>query len=93
MYEFPSLEGHLSPADAKAQLESLGLGGISAFEPLPDSKHVFTHLIWEMDVHALIADSMPEIPNGQWVTRDELESLPLPTAVKAARQWAMERLK
>ena len=61
-------------------------------EYIGHAKHVFTHIIWEMDVHALIAESMPEISGGQWVTRDELEALPLPTAVKAARQWAMERL-
>ena len=45
-----------------------------------------------MDVHAVVADEMTQVPGGQWVSRQELAALPLPTAVKAARQWAMERL-
>ena len=70
------------------------MGGIHAAydERIGHARHVFTHLIWEMEVHALIADEMTQIPNGQWVTGEELAALPLPTAVKAARQWAMERL-
>ena len=59
---------------------------------LGTAKHVFTHIIWEMEIHSLEAENMPEVPGGQWVTRDELEALPLPTAVKAARKYAMERL-
>ena len=61
-------------------------------EKLGHARHVFTHLIWEMDVHAVVADEMTQVPGGQWVSRQELAALPLPTAVKAARQWAMERL-
>ena len=92
LFVFPDVLEENDPAALCAALEAQGIHA-AYDEKIGHAKHVFTHLIWEMDVHALIADSMPEIPNGQWVTRDELESLPLPTAVKAARQWAMERLK
>lgn len=61
-------------------------------EKLGEAKHVFTHIIWEMEIHALEAENMPEIPDGMWVTKEELEALPLPTAVKAARKLTMERL-
>lgn len=95
LFVFPDVlheSGAHDPAMLCAALE--GQGVRAAYdECIGYAKHVFTHLIWKMDVHALMADEMTDIPDGQWVTRDELESLPLPTAVKAARQWAMERLE
>ena len=95
LFVFPDVlheAGGVEPAALCTALEEMGV--YAAYdERLGHAKHVFTHIVWEMDVHVLISDSMAEIPGGQWVTRDELESLPLPTAVKAARQWAMERLR
>jgi len=79
------------PAAMCAELERMGVRA-AYDEMLGRAKHVFTHIVWEMDVHALIADEMMDVENGQWVTRDELAALPLPTAVKAARRWAMEKL-
>lgn len=92
LFVFPDVLEARDPAALCAALEKLGVRA-AYDERIGHAKHVFTHLIWEMDVHALIADEMSDIPDGQWVTREQLESLPLPTAVKAARAWAMERLK
>lgn len=92
LFVFPDVLEESDPAALCAALENMGIRA-AYDEKIGHAKHVFTHLIWEMDVHALIADEMTDIPDGQWVTRDELQALPLPTAVKAARQWAMERLK
>ena len=52
------------------------------------AKHVFTHLIWEMEIHAFVADALTDVPDGRWVNADELAALPMPTAVKAARKFA-----
>ena len=91
LFVFPDVLEEKDPALLCAALE--GMGVRAAYdEYIGHAKHVFTHLIWEMDVHALIADEMTDVENGQWVTRAELAALPLPTAVKAARHWAMERL-
>lgn len=94
LFVFPDVlhEGERGePSALCAALENMGVR--TAYDGcIGSARHVFTHIIWEMDVHALIAEDMPDVPGGQWVTADELESLPLPTAVKAARQWAMERL-
>lgn len=92
LFVFPDVLEENDPAALCAALEAQGIRA-AYDERIGHAKHVFTHLIWEMEVHALIADKMSDIPDGQWVTREELESLPLPTAVKAARGWAMERLK
>ena len=92
LYVFPDVLEGKEPAELCRQMDALGL--CTAYDGLlGHAKHVFTHIIWEMDIHLLVAQSCADIPGGRWVTREELEALPLPTAVKAARQWAMERLK
>ena len=92
LFVFPDVLDGNDPAELCAALEKIGVRA-AYDERLGHAKHVFTHIVWEMDVHALEADEIVDIQNGQWVTREELENLPLPTAVKAARQFAMERLK
>lgn len=53
-------------------------------EEMGQARHVFTHQVWEMRIHHYAAQSMPEVAHGQWVTGEELEKLPFPTAMKAA---------
>ncbi len=91
LFVFPDVLEESDPARLCQALEALGIRA-AYDEKLGHARHVFTHLIWEMDVHAVVADEMTQVPGGQWVSRQELAALPLPTAVKAARQWAMERL-
>ena len=91
LFVFPDVLEESDPARLCQALEALGIRA-AYDEKLGHARDVFTHLIWEMDVHAVVADEMTQVPGGQWVSRQELAALPLPTAVKAARQWAMERL-
>lgn len=92
LYVFPDVLDENEPNKLCETAENFGVR--CAYDAkLGEAKHVFTHIIWEMEIHALEAESMPETPSGLWVTREELEALPLPTAVKAARKMAMERLK
>ena len=90
LYEFPSLESHLSPADAKAQLESLGFAGLSAFESLPDSSHVFTHLIWRMKGWLVHAESVPE--GSILVNSETIHQYAFPSALRVYREAALEFL-
>ena len=92
LYVFPDILEETAPSKLCAHMEAMGVP-CAYDEPLGHARHVFTHLIWEMDIHALTALAAPELPGMQWVTRDELAALPLPTAVKAARKAAMERLR
>ncbi len=91
LFVFPDVLEETDPAALCAAMEKLGVSA-AYDEHLGSAKHVFTHIIWEMQIHALATENMPDVPNGQWVTREELAALPLPTAVKAAREMAMERL-
>ena len=88
---FPDAVGALSPAQMCAALEALGVPAVYDAR-LGCAKHVFTHLIWEMEIHAFVADAPTDVPDGRWVNAAELAALPMPTAVKAARKFAEEAL-
>ena len=91
LYVFPDVEGESDPAALCAHMDALGV--TAAYDALlGHAKHVFTHIVWEMDIHLLAADACQDVPGGLWVTREELAALPLPTAVRRARELAMERL-
>ncbi len=92
LYVFPDVLEQDDPAALCAHMAQAGVQ--TAYdEHLGSARHVFTHIIWEMEIHLLLATACAPVENGMWVTREELAALPMPTAVKAARQWAMRRLK
>jgi A/G-specific adenine glycosylase len=57
---------------------------------LGEAKHVFTHRVWHMHIYHFTAKR--ETDGFHWATRQELESLPFPTAMKAAKSKALEIL-
>ena len=92
LFVFPDVLEESDPSALCARMEAQGLS-VAYDGLLGHARHVFTHIIWEMDIHALLAERMADVPEGQWVTGEELERLPLPTAVKRARELAMARLR
>ena len=93
LYVFPDILEETDPAKLCAHMEAMGVP-CAYDEPLGHARHVFTHLIWEMDIHALTALAAPELPGMQWVTREELAALPLPTAGEyASRALRLERAR
>jgi len=81
-------EGNSKTALSK-RLKSLKVKAVYGQE-LGEARHVFTHQVWEMRIHHYTAESMPEVPHGQWVTSQELAKLPFPTAMKAALKYYQE---
>ncbi len=61
---------------------------------LGEARHVFTHQVWNMKL--LCAECGRELWRGSeacsWADRDTLLSLPMPTAMKAARERALQIL-
>lgn len=47
LYEFPGAEGHLSEEEALERAAACGIR-IDSIERLPDAKHVFSHVTWNM---------------------------------------------
>lgn len=83
LYEYHAIEGHHSPAHLPIVLEESGFTGVQVLERLPDSKHVFTHLVWKMQGWRLSCESYPEgfIPADE----DFLSTLAFPSALRAYR--------
>ncbi|MBQ8973416.1 MAG: A/G-specific adenine glycosylase [Clostridia bacterium] len=78
LYEFPLLEGHYSTEALHTLFSEMGVQCSSAIERLPDAKHVFTHLVWQMQGFYLrVAE-----PIEPWLWTREPSSLPFPTALK-----------
>lgn len=86
---------YLTEGDGGEALEALKALGIRAQlkSALGEARHVFTHLIWNMQGILAEAENAPDIPDALWATAEEIAALPLPTAMKKPRQWAMEVLK
>ncbi|MBP3218244.1 MAG: A/G-specific adenine glycosylase [Lachnospiraceae bacterium] len=61
LYELPNVEGNLTTEEVRAYLEHTGAAGlIEQIEPLPDGKHVFTHLEWHMKGYEIRLKDSPQ---------------------------------
>ncbi|MDO5326144.1 MAG: A/G-specific adenine glycosylase [Clostridia bacterium] len=76
--------------DTKKALESLGIQA-KCLQTLGPARHVFTHRIWNMTVYHFETDSM-NCREGRFVSLPEMLSLPMPTAMRTAREWALRLL-
>ncbi|MBE6036864.1 MAG: A/G-specific adenine glycosylase [Clostridiales bacterium] len=100
LWEIPGAEGDLGPSEAKETaadlLRTMGCGpeaesaaAKAACKPLPDSKHVFSHVEWHMKAWEI---AFPEAPQGNahqvWATAEEVErAYSLPSAFKAYKKF------
>lgn len=86
MYEFPSLEGHLSERQILEYLKKEGLS-VLRIEPLAPSKHIFTHKEWHMIGYAVKVDELAEKKNQSGMIFAEPEEVkekyPVPSAYGA----------
>ena len=97
LYVFWLTEEETAPANVQQLLAEDGLD-CSFVGHLGKAKHVFTHRVWQMEI---LHFSLNHLPGKEWlqthqarlVTAEELAQLPLPTAIKAAREKAMELLR
>ena len=80
MWSFPMLENHCSSADAAAFLEKSGFE-ILDIRQGENRKHVFTHLIWNMQCFCCAVKNMPE--SFHWFSAGSLlNDLSMPTAFR-----------
>ena len=74
LYELPKRPGHLSRAEIGEALTELGVRPLGAWE-IVRRQHVFTHVIWSMQVVRLNAE-LVEVPGYAWYSGSE----PVPEA-------------
>jgi A/G-specific adenine glycosylase len=83
LWEFPGVPGRLSPWEAEDVLNGWGIS-VQKTEPLPPAKHIFTHIVWEMNGYLIDTDNEPSANGLIWVSREELtEHYSLPSAFKS----------
>ncbi len=85
------LEETPSRAAMAKELKRLGITATYQ-QPLCEARHVFTHRIWNMALHHYISETCTPLPGSRWVTLGEMEALPLPTAMRVAKQCARDLL-
>lgn len=86
MYEFPSLEGHLTGKQVVNYLKREGLA-VLKIEQLPASKHIFTHREWHMRGYAVrvdeLSDKSPDLDMIFVEQKEVRERYPIPSAYAA----------
>lgn len=57
-----------------------------------ESRHVFTHRIWNMKMFTCSIESVPDsLPEGwRWVSPEQMEQITIPTAMRGPRQMAQQ---
>ncbi|MEG0491815.1 MAG: A/G-specific adenine glycosylase [Clostridia bacterium] len=94
LFVFDLLEDETSPARAQEQLREQGFDCHFA-KDLGTARHVFTHRVWEMRLFHFTLQTPPAQSSltalqAHMANADELTALPMPTAVKVAREQALQ---
>ena len=91
LWEFPSLDGKMDEQQTRQALASAGIS-VKRLVSLASSKHLFTHIEWQMTGYLVICEEECTFPDGwQPVTLTELEeSYPVPSALRVYRKAAVE---
>jgi A/G-specific adenine glycosylase len=91
LYTYVLLEDVEGQQEAQMHLRCWGLLHATLRE-LATARHIFTHRIWQMTLyHAELTEAetgQAMLPHGQWVTAEQMHTLPFPTAMRVAVQWA-----
>ena len=81
LWEFPSVPGRLTAAEAAAEAGRLGAKVLSC-APCGEARHVFTHIEWHMTGYQLELET--EAGGLTWKTAVEIRgNYSIPTALKA----------
>ncbi|MBE5786851.1 MAG: A/G-specific adenine glycosylase, partial [Clostridiales bacterium] len=86
LWIFPMTEEGDTQSAMERRLQQLGIKA-RLVSSLGEAKHIFTHRIWQMKLYHYRAETM-ESKEGVWASLADMQSLPLPTAVKAAKMQA-----
>ncbi|MGD6943233.1 A/G-specific adenine glycosylase [Cytobacillus gottheilii] len=98
LWEFPNVESTLSYVDEKALLEDrfadLYSGNVHLNRSIGQLEHVFSHLIWNINIYAGTIDdgSASELQNVKFVSIEELDQYAFPVPYqKMFRMYQLEK--
>jgi len=89
LYEFPGFPDARTEAEVRAALREIGVEP-ERLSAAGTARHVFTHLVWQMEGWACEAGGAGE---GEFVDAAALRALPFPTALRAFRETALRTLE
>ena len=84
LWELPNREGHLAPKEVEDYVKTLG-GQVLKISPLPQAKHIFTHITWEMIGYQVEVRGVSLPQNGVWADPTDLSAYAIPSAFSAYR--------
>ena len=87
LWEFPNLEGRLSPEELRPWLNSLGVEPL-AIEPCGEARHIFSHVEWHMSGFRAACGRQTEV--FQWHTADDIRKN---HAIPSALRFYLEQIK
>ena len=93
LYEFPTLEGHMSEKKVLSYLKELGLE-ILRIQKIEASKHIFSHKEWHMIAYQIKVDELApkkeQLKREQWIyvePKEAEDKYPLPSAFGAYAKY------
>ena len=92
LYEIPNVEGHLTQKEVLRMIEEMGLEPLR-IEPLPDAKHIFSHIEWRMCAYRIAVASLEEARHQEFLFVDKKESdrkYAIPSAFSAYTKYMKE---
>ncbi|MGI6687278.1 MAG: A/G-specific adenine glycosylase [Christensenellales bacterium] len=92
LYVFPLTEGEDNPENLAKGLGKIGVPA-DGFREVGQARHIFTHRVWQMRLFEGQAREMREVPGGIWASADDIRALPLPGAMRAAREYSLGKLE
>ena len=82
MWELPMADGWLSEAEQQTKLSVWGIEPSGVLRQLPDAKHIFTHIEWQM--HGVLVHVPVQTGEFRWISPQErAEKIALPSAFRA----------
>lgn len=86
LWEFPQVASHLNETDMATYLQGKGIFATS-IQKLPEAKHIFTHLVWDMVGYHICLASPPSFDDGVFVPISALkEDYAIPSAFSAYKK-------
>ena len=96
LYVFWLAEGDIALPLLQSSLQEQGLHTVYQGK-VGEGKHIFTHRIWQMEIHHFVLTASPapewlQARQAAMASADEMLSLPMPTAMRAAQSLALTLL-
>ena len=92
LYEIPNMEGHLTQKEALTQVKNIGLEPLR-IEPLPDAKHIFSHIEGRLCAYRIAVASLEEARHQDFLFVEKKESdrkYAIPSAFSAYTKYMKE---